>query len=81
MKAIARRLRQLEARLESPDDPELRDLIRRRCEKTGHPYAGPSPEFAGLSLTEVARARLRRMNEGQQQPSLVAPSGTGRQSR
>ena len=45
MKAIARRLRRLEARLEPQDDPEgrrqadsLRDLIRHRCEKTGHPY-------------------------------------------
>ena len=54
MKAIDRRLRRLEARLEPPDGPEgrrradsLRDLIRRRCEKTGHLYVGPSPEFAG----------------------------------
>ena len=53
MKAIDRRLRRLEARLEPPDDPEgrrradsLRDLIRRRCEKAGHPDVDLSPEFA-----------------------------------
>ena len=56
MKAIDRRLRRLEACLEPPDDPEgrrradsLRDLIRRRCEKAGHPYVDLSPEFEGLS--------------------------------
>jgi hypothetical protein len=60
MRAIDRRLRRIEARLTPPNNPEdqrgessLRDLIRRRCEKTGHPYVGPTPEFAGLSLTEI----------------------------
>lgn len=82
MKAIDRRLRRLEARLEPPDDPEgrrradsLRDLIRRRCEKAGHPYVDLSPEFEGLSLTEIARVHLRKMHEGQVEPSLEALGG------
>lgn len=78
MRALHRRLRRLEARLDPPDDPEgqrradsLRGLIRRRCEKTGHPYLSPSPEFAGQSLTEIARACPSKMHERQQN---VAPS-------
>jgi hypothetical protein len=82
MRAINRRLRRIEARLTPPNNPEdqrgessLRDLIRRRCEKTGHPYVGPTPEFAGLSLTEIARARLRKMHEGQGNHRLEGPGG------
>ena len=76
MRAIDRHLRRIEARLMPPNNPEDQPtwrvfataLIRRRCEKTGHPYVGPTPEFAGLSLTEIARARLRKMHEGQGKP-------------
>jgi hypothetical protein len=82
MRAIDRRLRRIEARLTPPNNPDdqrgessLRDLIRRRCEKAGHPYVDLSPEFEGLSLTEIARAHLSKMREREVEPSLEALGG------
>ena len=83
MKALDRRLRRLEERFGPPVETEYTRKLWRRIEAgrrrvaadRGEPYVPwvPNPEFAGLTLTEVARRirerdRRREIQDAQCQP-------------